>query len=587
MPVQPVFKAPIHADETPAQEPDPARTTDLIEVDKALESMRDAGFDLTAAIGEPIDNSIEAGAHLVRVAPAFSNGKKSITAIAIADNGRGIPLTTMPHVLRMGYSTRYGERKGLGRFGVGLKLAGLSVARRIEVYTKPAGSDSVYMSFLDLDMIKKKTQCHIEAVEADDWPDDFKHLMSGPDGTPFPHGTLIIWRSIDRLSSGGTYGTALSERMDEVRKFIARAYRKFLDAGISIECDGKMITLHDPLFLMDNPRIKARYGDLRGRTIESHRFNVGGEEVTLTVTIVPETFRPREGAGGEKDADGKDIREFQISQENSGRLSLLRNGREIYYDIVPKILPSGVDKIDRYVGIEVAFPAELDEFFQVRHVKRGAEPVSKLRDELRKYLKRPVDQARKEIRAYWGTVKDTERQTAPAHGPATDVVERAERELPQGQAGLGITPEEAEQVVQDLLEDLAINPEAEPEEADRIRASIEQNRITIVDASWPGKELIDITHLNARAVVRLNQRHPFIREIYDPVKKIADNGVEDLSDGDIVDLARKIETALDILIMAYAKAENLHNDPSIFDNLRAYWGQHAHAYMREIIARSE
>ena len=40
----------------------------IIQIDTALQSMRDSGFDLpTAACGEPIDNSIEAGANLIRV----------------------------------------------------------------------------------------------------------------------------------------------------------------------------------------------------------------------------------------------------------------------------------------------------------------------------------------------------------------------------------------------------------------------------------------------------------------------------------------------------------------------------------------
>lgn len=85
---------------------------DLIQVDRALDSMRDAGFDLTAAIGEPLDNSIEAEATLMRVRTVFGRGKKTIDRILIADNGVGIEPTKMHHVLSMGYSSRYGERKG-------------------------------------------------------------------------------------------------------------------------------------------------------------------------------------------------------------------------------------------------------------------------------------------------------------------------------------------------------------------------------------------------------------------------------------------------------------------------------------------
>src|SRR5205823_377525 len=107
---------------TASGEPASTARANLIEVDKTLESMRDAGFNLNAAVGEPIDNSIEASASIVRIEPTYAKNKKHITDLAFADNGRGIGLDLLPNVLKMGYSTRYGQRSGLGRFGVGLKL---------------------------------------------------------------------------------------------------------------------------------------------------------------------------------------------------------------------------------------------------------------------------------------------------------------------------------------------------------------------------------------------------------------------------------------------------------------------------------
>lgn len=574
-----------------ASEPDQKENSvngaaELIEVDKALESMRDAGFDLTAAAGEPIDNSIEANATQIRIETTFAQSGKKIDAIAFADNGRGIPLEILPNVLRMGYSSRYNERKGLGRFGVGLKLAGLSHARRLEVYTKPAGSEQISVSYLDLDLIAQKQQRFIEAVEAEDWPAEYRKLMQGKSGEPFERGTLIVWRNIDRLSSGGKYASALRERVDELRKFIARAYRTFLDRGLQIELNGTSITLHDPLFLMDNPRITKRYKDVKGRIIDEGTIPIdGGHEIHVRVTVVPEIFRPREGAGGDEDADGKDIREFQINREVEGKLSMLRNGREIYYEIVPRLLPSGVDKIDRYIGIEVSFPAELDEYFQVRHVKRGAEPVSKLRESLREWLARPVKAARKEIRAYWGQVKDREHQEAGEHGVVLDAVERAERESPRGQAGLGVPQNDQDKIVDDLVGDYIPEDEQTPEAVREFRKSIEARPMMLFDGSWPGKELFEITHLNGKAIIRINHRHPFIREIYDPVKRLAIDQIQDLTASNIAELARKVGMGFDVLFLAYAKAENLHTDPSKFDDLRSYWGQHAQAYLKELLPK--
>lgn len=267
--------------------------------------------------------------------------------------------------------------------------------------------------------------------------------MVDESGKEFESGTLVVYDKIDGLTSGGHYATALDEKISELRSFIARTYRYYLDKGMKIELAGKPVTLLDPLFLMDNPRIIQRYRpvDVRGTVIDEADLEIlPGESIHVTVTLVPEEFRPREGTGGRKDHLGRGIREFQIP-DSAGKISMVRNGREINYDLVAKLLPSGVEKPDRYIGIEVRFPATLDEFFQVRNVKRGAVPVMKLREGLRKWLDRPVLQARAQIRQHWGEVETKERAQSPAHRAVTDAVARVEQTSPPGQAGRDITSE--------------------------------------------------------------------------------------------------------------------------------------------------
>src|SRR5215203_6305607 len=45
--------------------------------------------------------------------------------------------------------------------------------------------------------------------------------------------------------------------------------------------------------------------------------------------------------------------------------------------------------------------------------------------------------------------------------------------------------------------------------------------ITIVDGQWPGKDLLDIRYLNGKALIRVNNRHPFMSEIVGPLKSMA------------------------------------------------------------------
>jgi hypothetical protein len=602
----------------PTQDSPAIPTSDLIEVDKTLESMRDSGFDLATACGEVVDNSYEANATIVRIRTseeitAHPNKGKSksklskiINAIAFADNGQGIPYEILPSTLKLGYSTRYNQRNGLGRFGVGMKLAAISQARRIDIYTKPPGSAVYYHAYLDLDEVSQGKQTLINAGMVEGYPPEYSELMQYPldtnhpsKGKPFESGTLVIWSKVDRLVDGGKYGSAIQERLQELTKFLARAYRNFINKGFYIELDGKYITLHDPLFLLNNSRVRDNFEkdlkarivaekDLNAKIIQEEELEIDGHKIRVIVTLYPEEFRKKKGQGGrEKNPLTKEefpqFRGLYIP-DNEGRISIVRNGREIYYDIVPKLLPYGVQELDRFIGIEVSFPAVLDEYLQVRHVKRGAEPVTKLREELKKFLVRPIDSARKEIRKLWKDTETAERNKAKQHEQAEEAVKRAERNLPSGKGGLNLDENTQSQILADLLLDLGLDSQQNYQQAEELKRRIQEFPITIVDASWPGKEMFEITHLNGKATISINHRHPFIQQVYDPLKDLAERDASSITAEEAIEIARAAEIGLDILFMAYAKAENMTPEPdTAYGDLRSYWGQNTYAYTREAL----
>ncbi|PAL12059.1 hypothetical protein B8W99_13550 [Peribacillus simplex] len=62
----------------------------IFQVDKALKSWRDSGFDQSNAIGEVVNNSIDAGSKIVKVVPYQNKKDKSFETIIFADDGIGI-----------------------------------------------------------------------------------------------------------------------------------------------------------------------------------------------------------------------------------------------------------------------------------------------------------------------------------------------------------------------------------------------------------------------------------------------------------------------------------------------------------------
>jgi hypothetical protein len=574
--------------ETP--EASSARRASLVQVDRALQSSRDSGFDLSTAVGEAIDNPIEASATIVRIRTYAVNtpSYNGIHRIAFADNGTGIETDVLPHVPSLGFSTRYNRRDGLGRFGMGLKLAALSQGRRMDIYTKAKDGDGVWHAYVDLDEVEAGTQLWIDANQVPDFPEDLAELMrDDSSGNVFTSGTLIVWSKVDRLHEGGKFGSSNATRLSDLTKFLARTYRRFLSHGIRIELNGKNITPHDPMFLLENPILKGRFEgeNVVAEIIQEDSIEIDGSRVEWTVTLLPECFRRVLNQGGKATKERPQFAGLHIP-DNDDKVSILRNGREIYYAVVPKLLPGGTDSggIDRFIGVEIRFPATLDEHFQVRNVKRGAEPVEKLREELRKALKKPVETSRERIRELWRKTKQTE-AAANTHDAAQNAVNRAEQTSPRGRGGMktpkAVEDQKVEQIVADVVGD-----KNDPSEATKLRERIKSLPITIADGSWPGKELLDIEHLNGRATVKVNRRHPFIARIYGDVEHYISSGSSGIAQHapDVLTLLERVVAGLDVLFMAYAKAENMHDDPIIaYGDLRSYLGQFAAAYTNELL----
>src|SRR5581483_1838573 len=57
------------------------------------------------------------------------------TDILVYDNGRGMPANVLKVAMSFGGSMSYGNRKGIGRFGMGMKTAALSMSPALEVYS--------------------------------------------------------------------------------------------------------------------------------------------------------------------------------------------------------------------------------------------------------------------------------------------------------------------------------------------------------------------------------------------------------------------------------------------------------------------
>jgi hypothetical protein len=563
---------------------------------QAMQSLRDAGYSLPAALAEVVDNSLEASANniAIRLDETAVNRKKRIGRIVVADDGDGMSLDVLAYYLQIGFSTRYMSTSTIGKYGVGAKLAALNFCTQVDVWSRTDAGEAWQHVGLDLAAIQEQEsrgeQPGIDPPQVMEVPADLASML------PDRSGTLVVWSHVDRLAEGA-YAANSNDLRVEVEEELSRVFRHFLHDGIRICVNGTDLLPHDPLFLMDRTWadrvLHDHYTRLGGTEEQATRYwadeevpdhfpaevitkdekiTVGGSTATLTVTLYPRAVVRERGKGGDELA-----RRLRVP-DNQGCLSFVRLNREINYSPVARIFPRGADDPDRFIGIEVKFKPDLDAFFGVRNVKKGVEPQDDLRKQIRALLAKYVPQARQRLDEMWGQNAQTTSTHRGEHRDVMDALKEADRTLPKT---IGSGNEDRNQVLDDLTRDV-LGPDASPEEKQHYKESVQDLPVILESVDFPGNSFIDVKHLGHQVIVRLNTRHKFYRQLWLPLRELGSMSADEVSPTQAIAAGRQAVEALTLMITAYAKAEGMNPNPSeAYGELRNHWG----AFLETLLTR--
>lgn len=210
-----------------------------------VQSLRDVGYDsTTSALCEHVDNAIGANATEVRVFFRQAGKKGNLsTDILVQDNGIGMAPNVLKVATSFGGSMAFNNRSGIGRFGMGMKTAGLSMAPAIEIISWQE-QGSYYRMILDTEAIGRDKANLIALDDPDflstldtDIAGFFANPMSFPKDATEQHllapygvriedalgksGTIVYMPECDRLSS------ALAKTLvEDATKTFAHVYRR-------------------------------------------------------------------------------------------------------------------------------------------------------------------------------------------------------------------------------------------------------------------------------------------------------------------------------------------------------------------------
>lgn len=361
----------------------PSPENSIVAVDRFIQATRDSGYRSTAsAVSELVDNSIEAGARRISIlVEKITTG----FTISVCDDGCGMDPFTLRQALRFGGSTRFNDRSGMGRYGMGLPNSSFSQARKIVVYTWKIGNKrsprfacSVYRCYLDYDQILSGKALEVRRPK----------LVSGPpEACASKSGTLVQWHECDRVDF-----KRISTAVRRLNSELGRRFRYFLSGNVKITVNDSPVRPIDPLFL--NPQADHNGAILYGTEIRYEvRANLDQPDPPIGVVKVRFSELP---VRHWRNYSNELKRTMGITK--GAGVSIIRSGREVdagWFFMGKKRR----ENYDDWWRCEVDFEPILDEAFGLTHTKQQVQPRSFLSEVLIPDIEATARQLNSRVRA--------------------------------------------------------------------------------------------------------------------------------------------------------------------------------------------
>jgi hypothetical protein len=336
------------------------KTTSAIpEAASMIETFRAIGYNIETAVADIIDNSISAGAKNVWISFDWLG---SATWLAVKDDGSGMNDKELIQALRPGSKNPLSDRSSsdLGRFGLGLKTASFSQARKLTVISKKEKVASVYWTW-DLDFVKQTGNWDlIKYLPDEKFEMEISKLKSG---------TIVIWNDIDRVvkdfkqDDNKTLDTFLTVMM-KVKNHLSMVFHRFIERKeINIFFQDEKIIAWNP-FLQNEPTTQIFPKEI----IQNGKVAIEGYVLPHKSKISEKQYKIAEGAKGWNEQQGFYIYRNERLLLAGDWLGLFR--KEEHY------------KLTR---IQIDLPNTLDAEWQIDIKKSVASPPLIFREQIKAY----------------------------------------------------------------------------------------------------------------------------------------------------------------------------------------------------------
>ncbi len=608
-------------------------THNLIPPALAVTAMRDNGYrNITYALAELVDNAIQAKAthieiHCCERQVPGERTRRNIDKIAVLDNGEGMDAKSLRIALQFGNGAYLDDRSGIGRFGMGLPSSSISQCRKVEVWTWQGDHNRPLYSYIDIREVEKGQLTTVPTPEVKAIPAPWKtsaHKLG-------ESGTLVVWSNLDRC----LWKTAKAI-IDNSELTVGRMYRKYIANNhvrirmISFSEDrpeefheNRQARVNDPIYRMvpsstPPPYDKTPMFKEHGDNWEVHtKILAKGKEHTVTTrfTVAKEEARPQRTSGR--------LDHGKHAKRNVG-VSLIRADRELELDTS---LVSQFDTRERWWGVEVEFPASLDEIFGVTNNKQSARNFTDIALEIENILadekslagfkeelnasgdpRGPLINIAQLINKNLGEIRklikiqgqSNTRKAAKNYSPERIATRITQERKKDGYKGESDKDEHLplQKRKDELTKELIITGLSEENSSELAAQTIDLGlKYIFVPEDLSGSTFFEVKPKAGEIIIKLNINHPVYKNL---VEVLEDSSIDSSSDTgkqstngstngqpsqeELLDRLTRAREGLKLLLMAWARYEDEARPTSRKNDIqdtRFEWGKYAAQFLRD------
>lgn len=314
---------------------------------KLISALRDTGYDNLSSISDILDNAVDAEAKNVWI-DIDPLGDDFV--VSISDDGYGMDYDTLDQAMKLGSLTERTIDSDLGKYGMGLVTASLSIGKRLTVISSNGNGHLTSIQDVD-DIVETNSFGKTIGESSDEEIEIFKKLTRNAES-----GTVVLVSKCDRMQNPN-----INQFSKQITKDVAQTFRVFLASKLNVFVRGDKVRAYDPLWL-----------DKGAELFSDETFDVASgddtESIRVRIVALPKPSSSQEGELG------------GVNQANQG-FYLLRNNREVAGGETLGVFTKH-NRANRFRA-EIYFSGNIDNLMGINFTKKSIRPKQQVMDKLK------------------------------------------------------------------------------------------------------------------------------------------------------------------------------------------------------------